>query len=881
MDFGLEPYLYADPVFYDHISRRDDPDGRFEATGFPPPQGWQRRERGEWVALGPTDRVLPEQGWKVHVGAHPDNAERITRVVWDYCVDRNLPFKFLRSRQLVLVLNAKYAPRSASGKLVTIYPGDDSELHQVLTELGEKLAGEPAPYILTDLRWGAGPLFVRYGGFAEKFCVGEDGELEPAITGPDGELHPDRRRPVFEVPPWVSLPEFLVEHQDARRTEAGGDLPYRVVRALHFSNGGGVYLADRVTDGVQVVLKEARPWSGLDGYGGDAIRRLRRERWALQQLAGIPGVPEYHDYLTVGEHEFLVQEFVAGEPISGWLARSHPSTIEIDPSPEQVADYTAEALRIHRGLCELVQSLHARGVTFGDLHPGNVLVRPDGSVALVDFELARATDEGEAHGMGAHGFVDSRLVGVARDQHGLACLGLWLFLPLNQVLALAPENGADYLRYLAERFPVPAEFLEQLRPVFDRAEPSSPAAGGARRVVSLGGPTVDWDAARHSMAAAILLSASPGRTDRLFPGGVGQLTDDALGLANGAGGVLWALSEAGCGRHPSHEDWLMDAFSGTDTEQPGLYNGLHGYAYLADYFERPDQAGKLLERAATATAAIRTVDLYGGLAGAGLNLLHFASRNDDARLTDEARAVAQRIAQALDQTDTGEFALPPEGGAGLMRGWSGPALFLTRLAQQTRDGGYLDLAVRAILRDLDGCVSCPNGSLQVDDTDGRALPYLDVGGAGIALVIDELLEHRADDRLEAALPLLVRGCLTEIFVSSGLFQGRAGTLAAVNRAGARLAHDLDLRSGLAHQLGRLDWHAVSYRGHLAFPGDQSLRLSMDLATGVAGVLLSVHCATAERAGFLPSFGARRGWCGRGRARGDEAAAEDQAGNRRP
>lgn len=881
MEFGLEPYLFADPVFFDHISRREDVDSLIETTGFPPPPGWQRVERSEWVYLAPTNQVLPEQGWKVHVGAHPGNASQIAQVVWDYCVEHGLPFKFLRSRRIVLVHNAKYAPRSASGKFVTIYPSDESALQLTLTELGEKLAGQPSPYILSDLRWGAGPLFTRYGGFARKYRVGEDGELEPAITGPDGELYPDHRRPVFALPPWVPLPEFLVEHWEARRTDSGGKLPYRVTRALHFSNGGGVYLADRLTDGAQVVLKEARPWSGLDGNGQDAIARLRRERWALQKLAGVAGVPAYYDYLLVGEHEFLVQEYVDGEPITRWLARSHPLTLEVDPSPDRLAAYTAEVLRIHQGLSDIVAELHARGVGFGDLHPGNVLVKPDGSVALIDFELARATNDETALGLQAHGFVDGELVGVARDQHGLASLGLWMFLPLNRVLALAPENGADYLRYVTERFPVPAEFIEQLRPVIDRATQASPAAGGARRVVSLRGPAVDWDAVRHSMAAAILLSATPDRTDRLFPGGVEQFTEDALGFASGAGGILWALSETGCGRHPRHEEWLIDAFRRSETTQPGFYNGLHGYAYLAAYFEQPDLAGELLDRAIAATATVRTVDLYSGLAGAGLNMLHFAEVTGDTRLTDEAQTVADRMAPALERTYAEDPALPPPGSAGLMRGWSGPALFFLNLARQTGNDSYLDLAIRAIQRDLDGCIPFANGSLQVDDAGGRALPYLEVGSAGIALVIDELLQQRVVETLQAAVPLLLRACMAEIYVESGLFQGRAGTLATLNRAGA--GRKQNLHRALARQLGWLDWHAVSYRGHLAFPGTPALRLSMDLATGVAGVLLSVHSATADRAGFLPFFGTRPGRCGHGRTPGDEVSADvvGLVGSRRP
>jgi hypothetical protein len=50
---------------------------------------------------------------------------------------------------------------------------------------------------------------------------------------------------------------------------------------------------------------------------------------------------------------------------------------------------------------------------------------------------------------------------------------------------------------------------------------------------------------------------------------------------------------------------------------------------------------------------------------------------------------------------------------------------------------------------------------------------------------------------------------------------------------------------------RLAWHALPYGGGLAFPGEQLLRLSMDLATGTAGVLLALAMARRERPVSLP------------------------------
>jgi hypothetical protein len=67
------------------------------------------------------------------------------------------------------------------------------------------------------------------------------------------------------------------------------------------------------------------------------------------------------------------------------------------------------------------------------------------------------------------------------------------------------------------------------------------------------------------------------------------------------------------------------------------------------------------------------------------------------------------------------------------------------------------------------------------------------------------------------------------------------------------------------QLRRLGWHAVGHRGLLAFPGDRLHRLSADLATGSAGVLLALGAVLGQGPAHLPFLGppaARRGDGGR-------------------
>ena len=59
---------------------------------------------------------------------------------------------------------------------------------------------------------------------------------------------------------------------------------------------------------------------------------------------------------------------------------------------------------------------------------------------------------------------------------------------------------------------------------------------------------------------------------------------------------------------------------------------------------------------------------------------------------------------------------------------------------------------------------------------------------------------------------------------------------------------------IAAHVRNLSWYAVRYGDGLAFPGEQLLRLSMDLFTGTAGVMLAAGAALNEHPVHLPFLG---------------------------
>ncbi|MFJ3639832.1 class III lanthionine synthetase LanKC [Streptomyces sp. NPDC090108] len=894
MDKRYEVYALADRHFYDTPDRISagggEPAPRFAAAGRQVPDGWHAERTGDWLTLTPLDEEggpapMPAQGWKIHSSATAANAERVADIVWDYCVPRRIPFKFVPGPHLLHLRNAKYAGRDTSGKFVTVYPDGEEQLHRTLRELGELLKGFEGPYVLTDLRWEDGPLYVRWGAFARRYVVDERGSLVLAVEDGEGRLVPDRRDPSFRTPEWVTLPEFLRPHLQARNTTTLGELPYRVEKALHFSNGGGVYAGTDTRDGRRVVLKEGRPHAGLAADGADAVTRLEREKAALEQAAGTGVVPEVLDWFTLGEHRFLVMEHVPGRPLNSYFAERHP-LLTPDPDPERTAGYTAWALRVHAAVERAVAALHARGLVFNDLHVFNIMVDPDDeTVRLIDFEAAAPAAENGRQTVAHPGFFappDRR--GKDVDRYALACLRIALFLPVTTLFVVDRGKAAHLADVIAEQFPdVPRAFLDEAV-----TEITRDIAGGATRTAAPLTPPGDWPYSRDSMVKAILASATPERDDRLFPGDIAQFGDGGgLGLAHGAAGVLYALSACGAARYEEGERWLLEHTAPPPPGTPlGLYDGLAGVALVLDLLGHRQRALDLVDGILRENWHRLSSDLHGGLAGLGLVLGHLAESAGEpellARAAEAEEILIRRLAEPLPDT--------PRRRAGLMRGAGGPALFLLRRYERTGDARAAAAAAEALRRDLAACVvQKATGGLEVDEG-RRTLPYLGDGSAGIGLVLDDYLAHTggadaatgpdtggptgfgalaraATDGRQAALfahaagaaeefELARSGILTaatcRFYAQPGLFQGRAGLILHLARGSAP---DAVREERVAQQIAGLGWFAMDYQGQLAFPGHQMMRLSMDLATGTAGCLLALASAldagSAAHLPFLP------------------------------
>jgi len=160
---------------------------------------------------------------------------------------------------------------------------------------------------------------------------------------------------------------------------------YEVLSKLGEGGMGEVYRARDTRLGRDVAIKVLP-----EAFAADAERlaRFEREARTLASInhAGIAAIYGIESHATgSGQANALVMELVEGEDLSTVIARgSIPS---------------ADALPLARQIIDALEAAHELGIVHRDLKPANIKVRPDGTVKVLDFGLAKAMDSEASPGV--------------------------------------------------------------------------------------------------------------------------------------------------------------------------------------------------------------------------------------------------------------------------------------------------------------------------------------------------------------------------------------------------------------------------------------------------------------------------------------------------
>ena len=149
--------------------------------------------------------------------------------------------------------------------------------------------------------------------------------------------------------------------------------PYDLLALLGSGGMGEVYRARDSKLNRDVAIKVLLPAVADDP---DRLARFGREAQLLASL-NHPNIGAIYGLEDTGDVRALVMELVEGPT----LAERIQGGLPLD-----------EALTIARQIAEALEAAHEQGIIHRDLKPANIKVRPDGTVKVLDFGLAKAMD---------------------------------------------------------------------------------------------------------------------------------------------------------------------------------------------------------------------------------------------------------------------------------------------------------------------------------------------------------------------------------------------------------------------------------------------------------------------------------------------------------
>ncbi|MGE5466167.1 MAG: protein kinase domain-containing protein, partial [Ignavibacteria bacterium] len=163
----------------------------------------------------------------------------------------------------------------------------------------------------------------------------------------------------------------------AQPAETGDGLPhidgYRVLKKLGEGGMSSVYLAEDEQDGVLQVIKTVPI---VEGGDPDALQRFLHE-FALVSQVRHRNVGRIHRQGFTESSAYIAMEYLPGEDLRAHIGKGLPVP--------QALDYLLQAV-------SALEAIHAQGIVHRDLKPANLMLREDGSLALVDFGISKILD---------------------------------------------------------------------------------------------------------------------------------------------------------------------------------------------------------------------------------------------------------------------------------------------------------------------------------------------------------------------------------------------------------------------------------------------------------------------------------------------------------
>ena len=152
---------------------------------------------------------------------------------------------------------------------------------------------------------------------------------------------------------------------------------YKIIKKIASGGMGDVYLAEHTVLETKVAIKSLHPNLVNDEDFRKRFRTEAKTQWKLSH----PNIVKLTDFQERKDGLFLIMEYVEGKQLNDYIRDV------TGPMPDE------KLFPLFKEILSAINFAHSKGLIHRDIKPSNILITAEGSAKVIDFGIAKSSDE--------------------------------------------------------------------------------------------------------------------------------------------------------------------------------------------------------------------------------------------------------------------------------------------------------------------------------------------------------------------------------------------------------------------------------------------------------------------------------------------------------
>lgn len=319
-----------------------------------------------------------KQGWIIYISIWKSHFPKIIEPLLSYLLNNNHSFKIPIDTDIHNMINDSNLGYSNQGKIIIIMPKSGTDLSKLLSDLTDFTTNMKGTNVPTAINIGH-LIYTKYGSYEN---------TEPkSIIDPMGNKILD----LDVIPPrlftWLKWPftQIVLPKPTINQRIIHGK--YYIKDILKNDKKGFVYKVlyqKNLFSYKTCILKEGKMGMLEDDHGRDIEDRLQWQFQLHKQLSDYIPIPKAIDLFKENSNSFFSLEFINGSSLGTYLGDKFNGNQWFNLKVKEKITIVNILIRI----TEIINSLHEKKYVHRDINPENFIVAKNGTIWLIDLELA-------------------------------------------------------------------------------------------------------------------------------------------------------------------------------------------------------------------------------------------------------------------------------------------------------------------------------------------------------------------------------------------------------------------------------------------------------------------------------------------------------------